>query len=51
MEKKLVLIILTPVQSNQKQSDDTIRSKSNAGDAYAKGWETTFGPKTPSSVN
>ena len=47
MEKKLVLIVLMPVSNNQKQSDDTIRSKSNAGDAYAKGWDAVFAPKNP----
>lgn len=47
MEKKLLLIILTPV-SNRK-SDDTIRSKSNAGNSYADGWDRVFGPKTPSN--
>ena len=44
MKKALLLIILTPAQSSVK-TDDTIRSKSNAGSAYAAGWDAVFGKK------
>lgn len=48
MKNQVLLLVLIPV--NQK-NDDTIRSKSDGGSAYAKGWDAVFAPKTPPSNN
>lgn len=47
-DKKILVLILVPVQG-QSKNDDTIRSKSNAGNSYAEGWERTF--KNNANVN
>lgn len=45
MKKVLLLILMPASQTSNGKTDDTIRSKSNAGNAYATGWDACFGKK------
>lgn len=48
--KKIILILLTPVQQTSTDKNDvTIRSKSSAGSAFSDNWDATFGKKDQQS--